>query len=93
VWYGITEAQYKRECYVTAGLFFWGGGVLLWELITKWKERNELEKSWERTISNPENVQMIRHHPELYRDDFKQWIKENHPNLLLRSKTGNPENL
>jgi hypothetical protein len=47
------------------------------------KEKNELEKSWVRIILNPNNVQEIRRHPEYYRDDFKQWIREIQPDLLL----------
>ena len=79
----IPEGQYKRECYVTAALFFFFGGIVLWDVIKKWKERNELEKSWKRMISNPDNIQDIHKHPENYRDDFKQWIKENHPHLAF----------
>jgi hypothetical protein len=79
----IPETQYKRECYAAAVMFFVFGGGILWEVIKKWKERNELEKSWERTVSNPESLQEVHKHPELYRDDFKKWINENHPNLKI----------
>ena len=79
----VSEDQYKRECYVTAALFLFFGGIVLWDGIKKWKERDELEKSWERMISNYDNVQEIHKHPENYRGDFKQWIKENHPHLAF----------
>ncbi len=80
----VSEAQYKRECYRAAVMFFVFGGLILCGATENWKERNRLEKSWERTISNPENVQDIHKHPENYRDDFKKWIKENHPELAPR---------
>jgi hypothetical protein len=91
-WDVIPEDEYKLQCYVSAVFSFWIGGLFLWDAIKKWKERNELEKSWELAISNPSNVQEIQRHPESYRDDFRQWIKENHPNLLLQAKPGNPKN-
>lgn len=50
------------------------------------KEKNELEKSWVRIILNPDNVQEIRRHPQYYREDFKQWIMEIQPDLLLPAK-------
>jgi hypothetical protein len=53
----------------------------LWNVIKKWKERDELEKSWKRMISNTDNIEDIHKHPENYRDEFKQWVKENHPHL------------
>ena len=80
----VSEEQYKRNCYVGGGMLSLFGGVILWGVIRAWKERNHLEKSWERTISNPQNIQDISQHLDLYRDDFRQWVKENHPNLLLR---------
>ena len=79
----IPEHQYKRECYGLAGMFFLFGGGLLWEVTRAWKERSELEETWKRMISNPENLKDIHKHPEIYRDDFKQWIKENHPHLSI----------
>jgi hypothetical protein len=82
-WAVIPEHQYKRECYAAAGGLFLFGGVILWGIIAKWKERNELEKSWEQSVSNPVNGQEILRHPEYWPEDFRQWIKENHPNLLV----------
>jgi hypothetical protein len=79
----IPGSQYKRECYATAALSFFLGGIVLWNVVKKWKERDELEKSWERMISNPDDIEDIHMHPENYRDDFKQWIKENHPHLAF----------
>lgn len=83
-------------------------GLGIWVAVAKWaneedklrKEKTELEKSWVRMILNPNNLQEIRRHPEHYRDDFKQWIKEIQPDLLLQADrpqesitpTGNPEN-
>jgi len=75
----IPGSQYKRECYATSALSFFLGGIVLWNIIKQWKERDELEKSWKRMVSNPDNIEDIHKHPENYRDDFKQWIKENHP--------------
>jgi len=88
----IPEDQNKRECYVDAAMFFSVGGVILWEVVKKWKERDELEKSWKRMISNPDNIQDINKHPENYRDDFKQWIKENHPHLAFWDLPPNSSN-
>jgi hypothetical protein len=79
----IPEHQYKRNCYAAGASLFLIGGLFLYEGIKRWKERNELEKSWERAISNANNVQAIRQHPELYQDDFRQWIQESHPSVLL----------
>jgi hypothetical protein len=73
-------------------MFFSVGGVILWEVVKKWKERDELEKSWKRMISNPDNIQDINKHPENYRDDFKQWIKENHPHLAFWDLPPNSSN-
>jgi hypothetical protein len=77
----IPGSQYKRECHATAALSFFLGGIVLWNVIKKWKERDELEKSWKRMISNTDNIEDIHKHPENYRDEFKQWVKENHPHL------------
>ena len=74
-------------------LILWGVAIWFWVAdyakgINKLeKEKNELEKFWVRTILNPENVQEIRRHPEYYGDDFKQWIREIQPDLLLSGKT------
>ena len=86
----VSESEYKRHEYTTHGMLL-GIGVLFWFLIADYakgitkqeKEKAELEKSWVRMILNPNNVQEIRRHPEHYRDDFKQWIKEIQPDLLL----------
>jgi hypothetical protein len=74
-----------------SGFFLILFGVFFWFLVAAYakeqnkleKEKNELEKSWVRIILNPNNVQEIRRHPEYYRDDFKQWIREIQPDLLL----------
>jgi hypothetical protein len=88
----ISEGQYKRECYVTAALFLFFGGIVLWDGIKKWKERDELEKSWKQIISNPDSVLELHKHPETYRDDFKQWIKDNHPQLAFWELPPNSSN-
>ena len=88
----VSEHQYKRECYCNAVMFFLFAGGLLWGVIGTWKERDELENSWERTISNPENQQDVQKHPELYRDDFKKWINENHPHLKIWTVPPNSSN-
>lgn len=75
----ISEQQYKRQCYGSAAIFLVLAGGTLWEVVKKWNERNGLERSWEQTISHSEALQDIRKHPESYRDDFKQWLRENHP--------------
>ena len=75
---------WESETPIAGALFWFGfGGWVFWLGVKKWKERNELEKSWEQIISNPYSIQEIRRHPEYYRDDFKQWIEEHHPNLIL----------
>lgn len=86
----VSESEYKRHEYSTNGMLL-GLGVFFWFLVANYakginqqqKEKNELEKSWVRIILNPDNVQDIRRHPEHYRDDFKQWIKEIQPELFL----------
>jgi hypothetical protein len=90
----VSESEYKREKYsmhvmlLGFGVFFWFGIAAYAKGINKLeKEKNELEKSWVRMILNPNNVQEIRRHPENYRDDFKQWIMEIQPDLLLPAKT------
>jgi hypothetical protein len=88
----IPSNQYKRECYASAAMFFFFGGVILWQVVKKWKERNELEKSWEQMLSNPDNIQEIHKHPENYRNDFKQWIRENHPHLAFWELPPNSSN-
>lgn len=84
----LAENQYKRLCYRVGGMSLVFSGMIFWSVIAEWKKKNELETSWERMVSNPLNVQDIRLHPERYRDDFRQWIKENHPNLPLEAKGG-----
>jgi hypothetical protein len=89
----VSESEYKQHEYTMNGMLL-GFGVLFWFLVADYakglnkleKEKSELEKSWVRIILNPDNVQDIRRHPETYRDDFKQWIKEIQPDLLLPAK-------
>ena len=89
----VSESEYKRQEYSMNGMLL-GFGVLFWFLVANYakginkleKEKTELEKSWVRIILNPNSVQDIRQHPEAYRDDFKQWIKEIQPDLLLPAK-------
>jgi hypothetical protein len=77
-----------------SGFFLILVGVGIWFFVADYakginkleKEKNELEKSWVRIILNPNNVQDIQRHPEAYRDDFKQWIEEIQPDLLLPAK-------
>jgi hypothetical protein len=88
----ISEHQFKRECYVTAVMFFVMGVGILSGVISKWREKNELEKSWKRMISNPDNIKDIHKHPENYRDDFKKWIKENRPDLAFWDLPPNSSN-
>ena len=77
----VPENQYKRELYVDGGFLIFVGAMFFWGVISAWKKRSELEKSWEPIISNPVKLQEIQKHPEIYRDDLKMWIKENHPNI------------
>lgn len=62
-------------------LFFVVGAITFWSGIKSWRERNELEIAWERAIAI--NSSEILSHPERYRQDFRLWIKENHPHLIL----------
>jgi hypothetical protein len=73
------ECLDTRERHTFAVMFCGGGLWLLWGVLKAWKERNELEESWKRIISNPDSLQDIHKHPEHYRDDFKRWVEENHP--------------
>lgn len=88
----IPEGQYKRECYATMALFFFFGGVVLADAIRRWKERNDLETSWKRMIANADNIQSLHNNPKFYRDDFKQWIKENRPDLAFWELPPNSSN-
>jgi hypothetical protein len=86
----VSESEYKRHEYGVNGMLL-GFGLMFWFFVADYankleKEKNEREKSWVRTILNPKNVQDIRRHPENYRDDFKRWIKEIQPGLLLPEK-------
>jgi hypothetical protein len=96
----VPESEYKQHEY-TMGVIMLVLGVWVWVAIAKWaRTKNELEKSWVRMILNPNNVQEIQRHPEQYREDFRQWIKEHHPHLLLQANrpqevqppTGDPVN-
>jgi hypothetical protein len=86
----VSESEYKRHEYSMNGMLL-GFGVMFWFWVASYanginkleKEKIERERSWIRMILNPINVQEIRRHPEHYRDDFKQWIKEIQPDLLL----------
>ena len=88
--FGI-EVLTSSDC----GFFLMLVGVGIWVAVAKWaneenkieKEKDELKKSWVRMILNPINVQEIRRHPENYRDDFKQWIREIQPDFLLPTET------
>ncbi|HEY1718231.1 MAG TPA: hypothetical protein VGH42_08050 [Verrucomicrobiae bacterium] len=88
----IPEDQYKRESYINAVTFFIIGGLMLQHAIVKWRERNELEKSWKRMLENTKAMDELHQKPELYRDDFKQWIKENHPHLAFWELPPNSSN-
>jgi hypothetical protein len=89
-----SESEYKRHEYSMNGTLL-GFGVMFWLWAASYakginkleKEKKELEKSWVRTLLNPNSVQDIRLHPENYRDDFRQWIREIQPDLLLPAKT------
>jgi hypothetical protein len=91
-WEQVSETQYKRECYADGVMFFIVGGVILAGVIKEWREQDGLEKSWKRLISNPEGLQEVHKHPELYRDDFKKWVKENHPHLSIWTLPPNSSN-
>src|SRR4051794_28794274 len=39
----VSELQYKRQCYATAGIFFALGAVPLWALIKGWNEKDGYE--------------------------------------------------
>lgn len=90
----VSESEYKRNEYSTNGTLL-GLGVICWFWVASYakniskleKEKRELERSWVRTIVDTNNVQDIRRHPENYRDDFKQWMREIQPDLLLPAKT------
>jgi hypothetical protein len=89
----VSESEYKQQEYSMNGVLL-GFGLLSWFWVAKWaneeseqaKAKIAQEKSWTRMILNPDNVQEIRRHPENYRDDFKEWIKEIKPDLLLPTK-------
>lgn len=78
----VSESSYKRLCYRDAATFFLFGGLFLYGAVDKWRERSDLEKSWRRRMSDPQFLRDVQVHPERYRDDFKQWIKETHPGTL-----------
>lgn len=88
----IPENQYKRECYVGGSGLIFVGVLILADVIRTWKKRNELEKLWERAISNPANLREVHKHPEIYREDFKKWINDNHPSLKIWTLPPNSSN-
>jgi hypothetical protein len=75
----IPEKKYKRECYCSGSGLILFGVMISWEVIRAWNKRNELEKSWEQAIVSPTNLQVIKKYPELFQDDFIEWINKNHP--------------
>jgi hypothetical protein len=85
----VSESEYKRQSYLASVILFFIGGWILWHSVSEWRERNNLEESWTLMISDPFNVQHINQHPETYRDDFRRWIKENHPHLTLKNSKPN----
>jgi hypothetical protein len=86
----LSESEYKRQSYLTAGIFFFFGGWMLRHSIGKWRERTKLEKAWQKTITH--NLDDIHRNPAMYRDDFKQWIKETHPHLSIWTLPPNSSN-
>lgn len=88
----IPQTEYRRQCFVSGTFTLLVAGAILWPVVKAWKEQNELEISWERTVSNPDSLQEVHKHPELYRDDFKKWINENHPNLKIWNPPPNSSN-
>ena len=73
----ISEKQYRKESYAAAIPFFILGVIFLGNSITTWKERDKLEAYWKTLVSDPEKIEDIHKNAKFYRDDFKQWIKEN----------------
>jgi len=78
----ISGGEYKRQCEVNACMFFVIGGLIVAEAIRRWKDRTDCELTWQRMITHPKNIQDMKENPDIFRDDFKQWVKENHPELL-----------
>ena len=88
----VSQSEYRRNNIRDGVMLLLFGAGAVGTLIHLWREKDklekekaELEKSWEQVISNPHNVEKLRQHPEFYADDFKQWVEENHPNLLLQT--------
>lgn len=78
-WGKLPEKQYKRQCYMGGGVLLLFSGIIFRSVIAEWRKRNDLEESWQRSILDPEKLLAIQQNPEIYREDFRQWIKENHP--------------
>ncbi len=73
------ESEYRRQCRIDAVFFLLLGGWTMAEFVSAWRKRNAIEAHWTKIISY--NLPDVHKHPDAYRDDFKQWIKDNHPHL------------
>jgi hypothetical protein len=81
----VPETYYREDHYEMGGAYLLVAGGILWYVIRAWRRRRGNEESWKRILSDPAYVQKIRQDSKYYPDDFKQWIEENHPDLLLKS--------
>jgi len=86
------EKERKRDLYGYAALAFIGFGIVFFDTIKKWRGQDDLEKTWKKIVSDPEYLKHVHKQPQIYREDFKCWIAENHPHLKVWEQPPNSSN-
>jgi hypothetical protein len=84
----VPEGQYKHHFLFGSIMFFVFGGMTAWHVLDFWSTRRWRVEHWKDLAQKAATGEQIRK-DWLYGEDFKQWMAENHPNLLsaeLREK-------
>lgn len=90
--YPVPESEYKLHFYTYGTVLFVITIFALRSAFLSWKERDALEKTWLRMVSDPEQMRDIYKHPHVYRDDFKAWVSRHHPHLKVWTVPPNAAN-
>jgi hypothetical protein len=77
----VPESEYKEQFSFRAVMFSAFGFYTLWQVRKMWKKRKGEEEYWNGVVKHSDAAERINKDWPHYREDFKQWIEENHPKL------------
>jgi len=75
-WDPVSERVYRRDCYLRGTIFLSICCMLIWHAAGNWRERDGREKHWDSLLSDPEKRGDMEKHPERYRDDLIEYLKQ-----------------